>query len=237
MFQSVDKGNNMAMITNDWLDALSDEFQKEYYRKLYQFVKEEYSKTVVYPPAEDIFNALHYTPLSKVKVLVLGQDPYHNENQAHGLSFSVLPSQPEIPPSLQNIYKELQDDLGCDIPNHGYLKKWADQGVLMLNTVLTVRAHQPNSHQKHGWEEFTDAIIRALNKQDRPIVYLLWGKPAQTKIKMLDNPKHLILTAPHPSPLSAYRGFFGCKHFSQTNDFLEKNGITPIDWQIEEADK
>lgn len=227
----------MAMITNDWLDALSDEFQKEYYRKLYQFVKEEYSKTVVYPPAEDIFNALHYTPLSKVKVLVLGQDPYHNENQAHGLSFSVLPSQPEIPPSLQNIYKELQDDLGCDIPNHGYLKKWADQGVLMLNTVLTVRAHQPNSHQKHGWEEFTDAIIRALNKQDRPIVYLLWGKPAQTKIKMLDNPKHLILTAPHPSPLSAYRGFFGCKHFSQTNDFLEKNGITPIDWQIEEADK
>lgn len=227
----------MAMITNDWLDALSDEFQKEYYRKLYQFVKEEYSKTVVYPPAEDIFNALHYTPLSKVKVLVLGQDPYHNENQAHGLSFSVLPSQPEIPPSLQNIYKELHDDLGCDIPNHGYLKKWADQGVLMLNTVLTVRAHQPNSHQKHGWEEFTDAIIRALNKQDRPIVYLLWGKPAQTKIKMLDNPKHLILTAPHPSPLSAYRGFFGCKHFSQTNDFLEKNGITPIDWQIEEADK
>ena len=227
----------MAMITNDWLDALSDEFQKEYYRKLYQFVKEEYSKTVVYPPAEDIFNALHYTPLSKVKVLVLGQDPYHNENQAHGLSFSVLPSQPEIPPSLQNIYKELHDDLGCDIPNHGYLKKWADQGVLMLNTVLTVRAHQPNSHQKHGWEEFTDAIIRALNKQDRPIVYLLWGKPAQIKIKMLDNPKHLILTAPHPSPLSAYRGFFGCKHFSQTNDFLEKNGITPIDWQIEEADK
>lgn len=227
----------MAMITNDWLDALSDEFQKEYYRKLYQFVKEEYSKTVVYPLAEDIFNALHYTPLSKVKVLVLGQDPYHNENQAHGLSFSVLPSQPEIPPSLQNIYKELHDDLGCDIPNHGYLKKWADQGVLMLNTVLTVRAHQPNSHQKHGWEEFTDAIIRALNKQDRPIVYLLWGKPAQTKIKMLDNPKHLILTAPHPSPLSAYRGFFGCRHFSQTNDFLEKNGITPIDWQIEEADK
>ena len=227
----------MAMITNDWLDALSDEFQKEYYRKLYQFVKEEYSKTVVYPPAEDIFNALHYTPLSKVKVLVLGQDPYHNENQAHGLSFSVLPSQPEIPPSLQNIYKELHDDLGCDIPNHGYLKKWADQGVLMLNTVLTVRAHQPNSHQKHGWEEFTDAIIRALNKQDSPIVYLLWGKPAQTKIKMLDNPKHLILTAPHPSPLSAYRGFFGCRHFSQTNDFLEKNGITPIDWQIEEADK
>lgn len=227
----------MAMITNDWLDALSDEFQKEYYRKLYQFVKEEYSKTVVYPPAEDIFNALHYTPLSKVKVLVLGQDPYHNENQAHGLSFSVLPSQPEIPPSLQNIYKELHDDLGCDIPNHGYLKKWADQGVLMLNTVLTVRAHQPNSHQKHGWEEFTDAIIRALNKQDRPIVYLLWGKPAQTKIKMLDNPKHLILTASHPSPLSAYRGFFGCRHFSQTNDFLEKNGITPIDWQIEEADK
>ena len=175
----------MAMITNDWLPAVREEFAKPYYRQLYQFVKEEYSRTVVYPPAEDIFNALHFTPLSEVKVLILGQDPYHNEHQAHGLSFSVLPDQKEIPPSLQNIYKELQDDLGCKIPNNGYLKKWADQGVLLLNTVLTVRAHQANSHQGRGWEQFTDAIIQAVNAQDRPIVYMLWGRPAQSKIPML----------------------------------------------------
>ena len=184
---------------------------------------------------EDIFNALHFTPLHEVKVLILGQDPYHNEHQAHGLSFSVLPDQKDIPPSLQNIYKELHDDLGCRIPNNGYLKKWADQGVLLLNTVLTVRAHQANSHQGHGWEQFTDAIIQAVNAQDRPIVYMLWGRPAQSKIPMLTNPKHLILKAPHPSPLSAYRGFFGCRHFSQANAFLEKNGIEPIDWQIEDV--
>ena len=223
----------MAMITNDWLPAVREEFAKPYYRQLYQFVKEEYSRTVVYPPAEDIFNALHFTPLSEVKVLILGQDPYHNEHQAHGLSFSVLPDQKEIPPSLQNIYKELHDDLGCKIPNHGCLTKWAEQGVLMLNTVLTVRAHQANSHRGIGWEEFTDAAIMALNSQDRPIVFILWGAPAQRKARMLDNPKHLILKAPHPSPLSAYRGFFGSKPFSQTNDFLKEHGIEPIDWQIE----
>ena len=223
----------MAMLTNDWAQALNEEFKKPYYRKLYQFVKEEYSKTTVFPPADDIFNALHYTPLSEVKVVILGQDPYHNINQAHGLSFSVLPSQPQIPPSLQNIYKELQEDLGCTIPNNGFLEKWAKQGVLLLNTVLTVRAHQANSHQNQGWEQFTDAIISAVNQQDRPIVYLLWGKPAQTKISMLNNPKHLILKAPHPSPLSAFRGFFGCKHFSQTNAFLIEHGVAPIDWQIE----
>lgn len=223
----------MGMITNDWLDTIKGEFAKPYYKDLYQFVKTEYDSNVVYPPADDIFNAFHFTPLSEVKVLILGQDPYHGENQAHGLCFSVLPSQPELPPSLQNIYKELSSDLGCYIPNNGYLEKWAKQGVLMLNTVLTVRAHQANSHQGKGWEQFTDAIIRAVNDQDRPIVYLLWGKPAQSKIPMLTNPKHLILKAPHPSPLSAYRGFFGCKHFSQTNDFLEKHGIAPIDWQIE----
>ena len=154
-------------------------------------------------------------------------------NQAHGLSFSVLPSQKEIPPSLQNIYQELHDDLGCYVPDNGYLKKWADQGVLLLNTVLTVRAHQANSHQKKGWELFTDAVIEAVNAQDRPIVYLLWGRPAQSKIPMLNNPKQLILKAPHPSPLSAYRGFFGCKHFSQANAFLQEHGIEPIDWQIE----
>ena len=223
----------MAMITNDWLDSVSAEFKKPYYRDLYDFVKKEYSTQVVYPPADDIFNALHLTPLSEVKVLILGQDPYHNEHQAHGLSFSVLPDQKEIPPSLQNIYKELQDDLGCYIPDNGYLEKWAKQGVLLLNTVLTVRAHQANSHQGKGWEHFTDAIIQAVNAQDRPVVYMLWGRPAQSKIPMLTNPKHLILKAPHPSPLSAYRGFFGCKHFSQANAFLEEHGVAPIDWQIE----
>lgn len=223
----------MGMLKNDWADALSEEFKKPYYRQLYQFVKEEYSKTTIFPPADDIFNALHYTPLSEVKVVILGQDPYHNVNQAHGLSFSVLPSQKQIPPSLQNIYTELHDDLGCAIPNNGFLEKWAKQGVLLLNTVLTVRAHQANSHQNKGWEKFTDAIIRAINEQDRPIVYLLWGRPAQAKVSMLNNPKHLILKAPHPSPLSAYRGFFGCKHFSQTNAFLKANGLKEIDWQIE----
>ncbi len=223
----------MSMLTNDWSLALKDEFNKPYYRDLYRFVKEEYSTRVIYPPADDIFNALHLTPLKDVKVLILGQDPYHNEHQAHGLSFSVMPDQKDIPPSLQNIYKELQDDLGCYIPNNGYLKKWANQGVLMLNTVLTVRAHEPNSHQGRGWEHFTDAIIQAVNQKDEPVVYMLWGKPAQSKIPMLTNPKHLILKAPHPSPLSAYRGFFGCKHFSKCNEFLAQNGLEPIDWQIE----
>lgn len=223
----------MGMINNDWLEYVQDEFKKPYYRELYKFVRQEYNTRVIYPPADDIFNAFHFTPLSKVKVLILGQDPYHGEHQAHGLCFSVLPDQPELPPSLQNIYKELQDDLGCYIPNNGYLKKWADQGVLMLNTVLTVRAHQAGSHQGKGWEQFTDAIIEAVNAQERPIVYLLWGKPAQSKIPMLTNPKHLILKAPHPSPLSAYRGFFGCRHFSQANEFLKSHGVEPIDWQIE----
>lgn len=222
----------MSMITNDWLEPLSSEFKKGYYSQLYNFVKDEYSKTVVYPPAEDIFNAFHFTPLKDVKVLLLGQDPYHNEHQAHGLSFSVQPGQ-DIPPSLVNIYKELHDDLGCYIPNNGYLKKWADQGVLLLNTVLTVRAHQANSHQGHGWEQFTDAVIQAVNAQDRPIVYMLWGAPARRKKAMLTNPKHLILEAPHPSPLSAYRGFFGCKHFSKANEFLKASGLETIDWQIE----
>ena len=223
----------MAMLSDEWQQALEEEFRKPYYKTLFEFVKEEYSKTAVYPPAEDIFNAMHLTPLSKVKVLILGQDPYHGDRQAHGLSFSVMPKT-DIPPCLQNIYQELHDDLGCTIPNNGYLKKWAEQGVLLLNTVLTVRAHQPNSHQGHGWEHFTDAIIQAVNAQDRPIVYMLWGKPAQSKIPMLKNPKHLILKAPHPSPLSAYRGFFGCKHFSQANAFLAENGQEVVDWQIED---
>lgn len=223
----------MAMIDNDWLSVLEPEFKKKYYRELFHFVKKEYSENIIYPPADDIFNAFHFTPLNQVKVVLLGQDPYHNVNQAHGLSFSVLPSQKDIPPSLQNIYKELESDLGCYIPNNGYLKKWADQGVLLLNTVLTVRAHQANSHQGHGWEEFTTAVIKALNELDKPIVFFLWGKPAQTKAAMLNNKNHLILKAPHPSPLSAYRGFFGCRHFSQANAFLDSKGMEPIDWQIE----
>ncbi len=224
----------MAAIDNDWLPAVNAEFKKPYYADLYKFVKEEYSKVAVYPPSDEIFSALHLTPLSKVKVVIIGQDPYHNVGQAHGLCFSVRP-EVEIPPSLVNIYKELQSDLGCKIPNNGYLVKWAEQGVLLLNTVLTVRAHQANSHQGKGWEQFTDAIIRAVNAEDRPIAYLLWGRPAQSKMSMLDNPKHKVFTAPHPSPLSAHRGFFGCKHFSQANAFLEENGVEPIDWQIEDV--
>ena len=222
----------MGMIENDWLEPLNPEFRKPYYAELFRFVKEEYATRKVFPPADDIFNAFHLTPLGEVKVVILGQDPYHNDGQAHGLCFSVKP-EVDIPPSLVNIYQELHDDLGCYIPNNGYLTKWARQGVLMLNTVLTVRAHQANSHRGKGWEEFTDAAIRILDEQDRPIVFILWGSPAQKKAMMLHNPKHLILKAPHPSPLSAYRGFFGSRPFSQTNEFLRANGLEPIDWQIE----
>ena len=224
----------MPPITNDWQQPLEVEFKKPYYKDLYKKVLEEYRSRQIFPNPDDIFNAFHLTPLKDVKVVILGLDPYHNDGQAHGLCFSVKPDV-EVPPSLVNIYKELQDDLGCRIPNNGYLVKWAKQGVLMLNTVLTVRAHQANSHRGIGWEQFTDAVIRAVDAQDRPIVFLLWGRPAQMKKSMLHNPKHLILEAPHPSPLSAYRGFFGCKHFSQTNAFLEKNGLAPIDWQIEDV--
>lgn len=222
----------MAAISNDWAPALREEYKKPYYKDLFLKVNEEYSKYQIFPPADDIFNAFHLTPLKDVKVVILGQDPYHNIGQAHGLSFSVKPGI-EAPPSLVNIYNELKEDLGCYIPNNGYLVKWAQQGVLLLNTVLTVRAHQANSHRGIGWEDFTNAVIRILNEQDRPIVFLLWGRPAQNKMSMLNNPNHLILTAPHPSPLSAYRGFFGCKHFSRTNEFLSQHGIAPIDWQIE----
>lgn len=222
----------MSAINNDWLDALKEEFKKPYYRKLFETVNQEYRTRQIFPPADDIFNAFHLTPLHKVKAVILGQDPYHNVGQAHGLCFSVQKGV-EIPPSLVNIYQELHDDLGCYIPDNGNLEKWARQGVLLLNTVLTVRAHQANSHRGIGWEQFTDAAIRVLNGQDRPIVFLLWGRPAQMKKSMLDNPRHLILEAPHPSPLSAYRGFFGCRHFSRTNDFLRENGLEPVDWQIE----
>jgi len=223
----------MAAISNDWLEPLKPEFDKSYYKELYKKIVNEYdNKIQIFPNSDDIFNAFHFTPLSEVKVVILGQDPYHNVGQAHGLCFSVKP-EVSIPPSLVNIYKELRDDCGCYIPNNGYLKKWSAQGVLMLNTVLTVRAHEANSHKGWGWEQFTDAAIEVLNKIDRPMVYILWGAPAQKKRSMLNNPKHLILMAPHPSPLSSYRGFFGSKPFSKTNEFLKNNGIKEIDWQIE----
>ena len=222
----------MAAIANDWLEPLKPEFSKPYYKNLYQTVNEEYRTHQIFPPADDIFNAFALTPLHEVKVVILGQDPYHGEGQAHGLCFSVKPDV-EIPPSLVNIYKELQDDCGCEIPNNGYLTKWAKQGVLLLNTVLTVRAHQANSHRGIGWEEFTDAAIRVLNEQDRPMVFILWGRPAQMKKSMLTNPNHLIIESPHPSPLSAYRGFFGSRPFSRTNKYLREHGLKEIDWQIE----
>lgn len=226
----------MAAISNDWLEPLQDEFKKPYYAKLYKTVLEEYNTRTIFPSADDLFSAFQLTPLSKVKVVILGQDPYHNDGQAHGLSFSVKPNVP-IPPSLVNIYKELQDDLGCKVPNHGYLKQWAEQGVLLLNTVLTVRAHQAYSHRGIGWEEFTDAVIRILNEKDEPLVFILWGKPAQSKKSMLTNKKHLILESAHPSPLSAYRGFFGSKPFSKTNEFLVANGVEPIHWQIDDMNR
>lgn len=219
------------MIDNDWLGPLAPEFKKPYYASLYRFVNDEYNTHTVYPPKQDVFAAYSRTPLAKVKVLILGQDPYHEPNQAHGLCFSVNPGV-EIPPSLVNIYKELHDDIGFTIPKSGCLTKWADQGVMLLNTVLTVRAHYANSHSNKGWEQFTDATIAALNKQDRPIVYMLWGRPARQKAAMLNNPKHLVLEAAHPSPLSAYKGFFGCRHFSKANDFLVANGESPIQWQL-----
>ena len=222
----------MPPITNDWDEKLTPEYSKEYYRNLFNFIGQEYSTRTIYPPGDDIFNAFHLTPYKNVKVVIIGQDPYHEPGQAHGLSFSVKPGI-EIPPSLQNIYKELQDDCGCYIPNNGYLVKWAEQGVLLLNAVLTVRAHAAASHQGKGWEEFTDAAIKVVNAVDRPVVFMLWGSFARSKKEMLSNPKHLILEAPHPSPLSAYRGFFGCKHFSRANEFLKSHGESPIDWQIE----
>ena len=222
----------MAAISNDWLPVFQGEFRKPYYKQLDQTVMKEYNTRKIYPAPDDIFNAFQLTPFHKVKAVILGQDPYHGEGQAHGLCFSVKPDV-EIPPSLVNIYQELHDDCGCYIPDNGYLTKWAEQGVLLLNTVLTVRAHQANSHRGIGWEEFTDAAIRRLNEEDRPIVFILWGRPAQMKKSMLTNPNHLILEAPHPSPLSAYRGFFGSKPFSKTNEFLVAHGVEPIDWQIE----
>ncbi len=220
------------ILHNDWHDYLAAEFEKEYYRKLRQFLIQEYRTRTIYPDMYDIFNALHYTSYKDTKVVILGQDPYHGPNQAHGLCFSVKPGvQP--PPSLQNIFKELQADLGCYIPNNGYLKKWADQGVMLLNTVLTVRAGQPNSHKNMGWENFTDKVISLLNAREDPLVFILWGSHAQSKLTIITNPHHYIIKSPHPSPYSAHRGFFGSKPFSKANNFLISIGKEPIDWQIE----
>ncbi len=221
----------MQILRNDWQNYLNAEFQKEYYLNLREFLKQEYRKREIYPDMYDIFNALHYTPLEKCKVVIIGQDPYHELHQAHGLSFSVCPGV-AIPPSLRNIFQELRDDIGCTIPRHGCLIEWAKQGVLLLNTVLTVRAHQANSHRGKGWEIFTDRIIEVLNASERPLVFVLWGTPARRKKMMIDTSRHLVIEAPHPSPLSAYRGFFGSKPFSKINAFLAKTGQTPIDWQI-----
>ena len=221
----------MVHIGNDWDALLKDEFRKEYYLRLRQFLAYEYRHAVVYPDMYDIFNALKYTPYEKVKVVLLGQDPYHGRGQAHGLCFSVQKGVTP-PPSLQNIYQELHRDIGFQIPAHGNLSAWARQGVLMLNTVLTVRANQPNSHANKGWEQLTDRIIQLLDQKDAPLVFLLWGKNARSKQALLSNPRHQILTTSHPSPYSVHYGFAGCGHFSKTNAFLTANGCTPIDWQL-----
>ena len=221
----------MEIFHNDWAEYLNEELQQPYYRQLRQFLIHEYRTRRIYPDMYSIFNALHYTSYEDTKVVILGQDPYHGPGQAHGLSFSVLPGgQP--PPSLQNIFQELQADLGCRIPNNGCLKPWADQGVLLLNTVLTVREHQAGSHQRQGWEIFTDKIISLLGQREKPMAFILWGSPARRKKDLITNPKHLIVESPHPSPLSAHRGFFGSRPFSRVNAFLESTGQQPIDWQL-----
>lgn len=221
----------MIHFGNDWDDLLKDEFEKPYYQQLRTFLKQEYATQTIYPDMYNIFNALKLTPYHNVKAVILGQDPYHGPGQAHGLCFSV---QDGIvpPPSLQNIYKEQQSDLGLPIPNTGNLTPWAQQGVLLLNTVLTVRQSLPNSHKNKGWEIFTDHVISLLNQRDVPMVFLLWGANAGSKTALITNPKHLILKTVHPSPLSAHRGWFGCRHFSKTNHFLQSNGISPIDWKL-----
>lgn len=222
----------MKILKNQWQDLLQDEFEKEYYLNLRKFLINEYNTKKIYPNMHDIFNALHYTDYQNVKVVIIGQDPYHGPNQAHGLSFSVKPGvQP--PPSLMNIFKELNSDLGCYIPNNGYLKKWADQGVMLLNTVLTVCEGTANSHKNKGWEQFTDRVINILNLREDPVVFILWGKNAQSKLSIINNPRHFIIKSVHPSPLSAYGGFFGSKPFSKANEFLISKGKKPIDWQIE----
>ncbi len=224
----------MKIINNDWDEILAPEFNNPYYQNLRHFLDEEYAHYTIYPKAPDLYNALRFTSFKDTKVVILGQDPYHEPNQAYGLAFSVKKGV-KVPPSLVNIYKELHDDLGCTIPSHGELTKWAKQGVLLLNATLTVREHQANSHRNKGWERLTDAIIASLNQKETPVVFLLWGNNARQKKKLITNPNHLILECAHPSPLSAYNGFFGCRHFSKANAFLVEHGLKPIDWQIEES--
>ena len=221
----------MVNLGNDWDDILADEWQKPYYLELRKFLKQEYSTQTVYPNMEDIFNALKLTSFKDTKVVIIGQDPYHGFGQAHGLCFSVKKGVVP-PPSLKNIYKELKSDIGFEIPSHGELTSWAKQGVLLLNNVLTVREGLPNSHKGKGWEIFTDRVIGELNKKETPVVFLLWGANAQKKAEIITNPKHYKLMTVHPSPLSASRGFFGCRHFSKTNEILQKNRINPINWEI-----
>ncbi len=222
----------MVIFNNTWDEILKDEFKKEYYLNLREFLKQEYNSRTIYPPMYDIFNALKFTDYNDVKVVILGQDPYHGEGEAHGLSFSVKPGI-AIPPSLRNIYKELHDSLGCYIPNNGYLKKWADQGVLLLNASLTVRKDIANSHRNKGWEIFTDEVIKKLCAREKPVIFMLWGNNAKEKRQYIDLNHHHALMSVHPSPLSASRGFFGCNHFGKANDILISMGETPIDWQIE----
>ena len=221
----------MIMLKNDWAPLLEGEFEKPYYQQLKRVLREEYQTKVIYPDQDDIFNALHFTAYKDTKVVIIGQDPYHGVGQAHGLSFSVQPGV-KVPPSLQNIYKELQTDLGCSIPNHGYLMEWTKQGVLLLNAVLTVQAGIPNSHKSLGWERFTDKVIETLDQRETPVVFILWGRFAQQKQQLITSSKHLIIKSPHPSPFSARKGFFGSRPFSQTNAFLRKIGSKEIDWQI-----
>lgn len=221
----------MEIFHNDWAEFLNPELKKPYYLELRKFLVDEYKTRQIFPDMYDIFNALHYTSYHDTKVVILGQDPYHGDGQAHGLSFSVKPGV-KAPPSLVNIFKELKEDLGCEIPNNGYLKPWTQQGVLLLNTVLTVRAHQANSHRNMGWEKFTDRIIEILNEREKPIAFVLWGAPARKKKKMITDPKHFIVESAHPSPLSAFNGFFGSRPFSKVNAFLEAVGEKPINWQI-----
>lgn len=222
----------MIKLDNSWDELLKEEFNKDYYLRLREFLKVEYSTKTIYPNMNDIYNALKYTSFEDVKVVILGQDPYHGAGEAHGLAFSVKKGI-AIPPSLRNIYKELNSSLGCYIPNNGYLEKWARQGVLLLNTALTVQADNANSHSGKGWEILTDAIIKKINLKNEPVVFMLWGNNAKSKAWFINSDKHLVLTSVHPSPLSASRGFFGCNHFKLANEFLEKNNLQPIDWQIE----
>ena len=221
----------MPKIGNDWDDIIGGEFKKPYYASLRAFLKDEYENHTVYPDMYDLFSALKVTPYEKVKVVILGQDPYHGEGQAHGMCFSVRPGVP-APPSLVNIYKEIVSEMGGYVPNTGYLMPWAEQGVLLLNTVLSVREGEPNSHKGKGWETFTDAVIDALDAREKPMVFLLWGANARQKASRVNGKKHLILSAPHPSPLSAYNGFFGCGHFEKANEFLIETIQSPINWQI-----